>query len=522
MAAHECTRKESIHLNPKEPHAKATRHPPQVSAKPPPRNEDKFGIDFWHAVEFSRSGRTPTRRLSATRRGNPSSLGHRVAPVDPAIVPEVIATPVPGRRASPSGAGRSECAESTSARPVRRTSSPTCRPPGLPGALTTVAPPAVPRRDGRQRRELPRCSRRPGSGRGPPHPWRLAHRRRQRGSEEVLVAQVVRTVDYHTGGEPFRIVARAAGAHPRGERRAAARPGHGRSCGRRPAAFPLSRAPGHADMYGGFLVPPDDEGAHLGVLFWHKDGFSTACGHGPSPSARGRCARGWSRRTPGHHPTCGSTSPPAVSPLASMHGQGRLPRSTSSASRAVVAHTVPRPDQPGTLAVDIGFGGAFYAHLDVASLGLTLAPGDLPALVPLGREVKWALDAGPHAHTRTTSGSTASTGPCSTRTWAPTATASPPAQRRRLRGRRGGPVAVRVGNGVPGRRPARARPAPAGNGADPRLGGRLALPCSRRDELVIDGREALVPVVTGTAFPTGEHLFVADAEDELAGGFLLR
>ena len=37
---------------------------------------------------------------------------------------------------------------------------------------------------------------------------------------------------------------------------------------------------GHADMYGGFVVPPDDDGAHLGVLFWHKDGFSTACGHG--------------------------------------------------------------------------------------------------------------------------------------------------------------------------------------------------------------------------------------------------
>ena len=37
---------------------------------------------------------------------------------------------------------------------------------------------------------------------------------------------------------------------------------------------------GHADMYGCFLVPPDDEGAELGVLFWHKDGYSTACGHG--------------------------------------------------------------------------------------------------------------------------------------------------------------------------------------------------------------------------------------------------
>ena len=37
---------------------------------------------------------------------------------------------------------------------------------------------------------------------------------------------------------------------------------------------------GHADMYGCFLVEPDDDGADLGVLFWHKDGYSTACGHG--------------------------------------------------------------------------------------------------------------------------------------------------------------------------------------------------------------------------------------------------
>ena len=33
-------------------------------------------------------------------------------------------------------------------------------------------------------------------------------------------------------------------------------------------------------MYGGFVVPPDDDGADFGVLFWHKDGYSTACGHG--------------------------------------------------------------------------------------------------------------------------------------------------------------------------------------------------------------------------------------------------
>mgnify|MGYP006172316269 CR=1 FL=1 len=44
---------------------------------------------------------------------------------------------------------------------------------------------------------------------------------------------------------------------------------------------------GHADMYGCFLVPPDNEGADLGVLFWHKDGYSTACGHGTIALATG-------------------------------------------------------------------------------------------------------------------------------------------------------------------------------------------------------------------------------------------
>ncbi|MFF3438400.1 proline racemase family protein [Streptosporangium sp. NPDC002721] len=90
----------------------------------------------------------------------------------------------------------------------------------------------------------------------------------------------VRTVDHHTGGEPFRIVAEPPVAIP------------GRTVADRrvlavsdPAVDGLRRMPcfeprGHADMYGGFITPPDDGGALFGVLFRHKDGFSTACGHG--------------------------------------------------------------------------------------------------------------------------------------------------------------------------------------------------------------------------------------------------
>src|SRR5262249_29173992 len=40
-----------------------------------------FGIDFWHAVEFSRSGRAPTAGLPADLRGNPTNLAVGVGPV---------------------------------------------------------------------------------------------------------------------------------------------------------------------------------------------------------------------------------------------------------------------------------------------------------------------------------------------------------------------------------------------------------------------------------------------------------
>ena len=88
----------------------------------------------------------------------------------------------------------------------------------------------------------------------------------------------IRTVDYHTGGEPFRIV--TGGVEPlRGatilERRrdALERLDHVRR-------LLVNEPRGHADMYGCHVVPPNDDGADLGVVFFHNAGYSTACGHG--------------------------------------------------------------------------------------------------------------------------------------------------------------------------------------------------------------------------------------------------
>jgi proline racemase len=95
---------------------------------------------------------------------------------------------------------------------------------------------------------------------------------------EVAPRQIA-AVDYHTGGEPFRIVENTpALAGPTVAAKRISAITDPQVDGLRQLLCFEPR--GHADMYGGFIVPADDDGAHFGALFWHKDGFSTACGHG--------------------------------------------------------------------------------------------------------------------------------------------------------------------------------------------------------------------------------------------------
>jgi hypothetical protein len=46
----------------------------EATRRPPHKTEIKLGIDFWHAVEFSRIGRAPTLHRQAVHRGNRSNL----------------------------------------------------------------------------------------------------------------------------------------------------------------------------------------------------------------------------------------------------------------------------------------------------------------------------------------------------------------------------------------------------------------------------------------------------------------
>jgi len=204
----------------------------------------------------------------------------------------------------------------------------------------------------------------------------------------------VRTADYHTAGEPFRIVTAGAPAIPGAtvlERRAAAQTSADTDAVRQL----LVREPrGHADMYGCFLVPPNDDGAEFGVLFWHKDGYSTACGHGTIALGA------WAVNT-GFVEAALDGDTDVVMDVPSGRVTARVTRVAGVVRRVafrnvgsyVLGRDIVVSTSLGDVRVDVSYGGAIYASLPAADVGLTVDADHYAALISIGREIKWTLNA---------------------------------------------------------------------------------------------------------------------------------
>jgi proline racemase len=199
----------------------------------------------------------------------------------------------------------------------------------------------------------------------------------------------IRTTDYHTAGEPFRIVEEdvvdVPGATVGARREYAA----GSEAAERVRRMLCHEPRGHADMYGGFLVPPDDDGADFGVLFWHKDGYSTACGHGTIALGAWAVESG---RVPA--PADGNVDVtidvPSGRVVATVRRRAGVVESV--AFRNVPSFVIARGAVAGEVAVDVAYGGAIYAFVPAERFGLRVVPHDLPALIAAGRDVKRALE----------------------------------------------------------------------------------------------------------------------------------
>jgi proline racemase len=192
----------------------------------------------------------------------------------------------------------------------------------------------------------------------------------------------IAAVDYHTGGEPFRIV--TGGVEPlRGatildkRRDALERLDHVRR-------LLVYEPRGHADMYGCHVVEPNDSGADLGVVFFHNAGYSTACGHGTIALVTWALDEGIVERHEGENHVVADVPSGRLDTWAQVKN-GRV---RSVRFRNVPAYVWAEGLEVAGRRVDVAFGGAFYASLEER-----VGPRELARLIELGRDLKRALEA---------------------------------------------------------------------------------------------------------------------------------
>jgi proline racemase len=322
---------------------------------------------------------------------------------------------------------------------------------------------------------------------------------------------MVSTVDYHTAGEPFRIV--SGGVPPlRGRtilekrRFALEHVDHVRQ-------LLVFEPRGHADMYGGFVTEPEDDGAQLGVVFFHNAGYSTACGHGTIALVTWAIEAGVIRAAG------------ALAEVVVDVPSGRL--KTVAAMQDGRVHSVRFQNVPSFVLVDglmvtaggrrtavaIAYGGAFYAIVPAERYELLVEPAFVPRFIELGREIKAAIEA-----------------------QRPIVHPLEPA----LEGVYG--VMFTAGNrNVTVFADGEVDRSPCGSGTSARLAlldqrGELARGTTLMHESVIGGRfasrvvgearvggyEAVITEIEGSAHLTGYHEFVLESLDPIGLGFLIR
>lgn len=206
----------------------------------------------------------------------------------------------------------------------------------------------------------------------------------------------IETLDMHTGGEPVRIVTGGWPAIP--GRTILDKRRHAREHLDHLRKLIIFEPRGHYDMYGVVMVEPDIAGADMAVLFLHNEGYSTMCGH--AVIALGRYAV--------DHGLVAAVTPVTEVAIQCPCGlvrafvevrdgpDGPITGAVSFVSVPSFAFALDQKVSVpghGDITLDIGYGGAFYAYLPAARLGLDLHRDRVVDLVEAADRVTKAVQA---------------------------------------------------------------------------------------------------------------------------------
>src|SRR6185503_18299783 len=143
------------------------------------------------------------------------------------------------------------------------------------------------------------------------------------------------------------------------------------------------------------VTAPDDAGADLGVVFFHNEGYSTACGHGAIALVTWAIDSGRMAVEPGAREVAVTVDVPSgrLACTARLDDHGRVDAvAFRNVPSFVLARDVAVTTARGPISLDVAFGGAFYGSMDVRTIGHRVEPGALPELIALQRELRPALE----------------------------------------------------------------------------------------------------------------------------------
>jgi proline racemase len=336
------------------------------------------------------------------------------------------------------------------------------------------------------------------------------------------VPTTIKTVDAHVGGQPLRLVVDGV-ATPRGRTMADKRDWLARNADRLRALL-MHEPRGHADMCGALLTEPVSPGSHAGIVFMDNTGY----GNLSIPGVIGATAIAIAR---GLLTTAGDTGSIVFDTPAGAIRAELSPGHTTTGGQTVNVTGVPSFVLAGGLVVaigtkmprhvraDVAFGGEFYAIVDGESVGLPLDALHVPELRRVGMEIARAIDstqviAHPVNSRIEGIGATIFTGPSNdTASDLRIVTVFANGQVDRSACGTGMAAVMAVLNAMG----LIADDAPFV--AESVIGTRLSARLSGRTS--VGEFEAIVPQIEGTAWITGDHAFIIDDDDPLAGGFVI-
>ncbi len=194
----------------------------------------------------------------------------------------------------------------------------------------------------------------------------------------------ITTIDMHTGGEPLRVV--VDGVPPIEGRTVLEKRRYFRDNYDYLRTGLIWEPRGHADMYGAVITPSLD--ADFDVFFLHNEGYSTMCGHAIIALTK----------------LAVETQLVNKNEITFNVPAGRIQATATVVDGEVIEasfRNVPsfvylreqhvEVQGIGRVRFDVAYGGAFYAFVNAAEIGLTLVPAQAGRLIEYGRKIKHAV-----------------------------------------------------------------------------------------------------------------------------------